>query len=167
MKKIILVAVDQNLAIGRGNRLPWQGQQREDMRRFKQVTMGFPIIMGRKTYESFPKRPLLGRMNIVVTRQASYQESGCVAVNSLEEAFRAANTKEKECVFVIGGAEIYQQALPTVDELYVTIIHHRFEADTFFPAIDNHLWRQTRKEDFESDETNHHPYSFIQFERRI
>ena len=169
MRKIILVAVDRALAIGNQNRLPWQGHQKADMRRFVELTMGFPLIVGRKTYESFPNRPLPGRTNIVVTRQSQFetQKPGLCIASSCDEALLFAEQEGKEKVFVIGGSEIYRQMLPFVDELNVTMIDHEFEADTFFRPIDSHIWRQTDRVDHPSDKDNLYPYSFLKFERSI
>ncbi|MCR4286247.1 MAG: dihydrofolate reductase [Candidatus Kaiserbacteria bacterium] len=169
MKKIIIAAVDLNFAIGNQDQLPWQGHQQADMKRFVELTtkpVGFPLVMGRKTYESFPRRPLSRRTNIVITRQTSYKSSGCIIVNSLEDAIRTAELEQKENLFIIGGAEIYRQAIQVVNELYITLIHYRFKADAFFPPISKRIWKQTRKENFKSDEANQYCYSFVRFERR-
>ncbi len=169
MKKIILVAVDSNYAIGNRGHVPWRGHQRADMIRFKQITMGFPLIVGRKTYESFPKRPLSGRMNIVITRQTGYDEFGCIPTGSIDDALHIAEKEGKDRVFIIGGAEIYKQMLPDCDELNLTMIHHEFEADTFLNLRrlpqGFFSWKQTYNEYHSADNDNRYPYSFMIFER--
>lgn len=165
MKIIILAAIGSNYAIGKNGALPWQGEQRGDMARFVQVTKGFPIIVGRRTYESFTKKPLPNRTNIVITRCTNNLQPGCIMTNSLEGAVATAKQEGKEKVFIVGGAEIYRQAISLADELDVTLIYHEFQADTFFPVIDPMVWRETRRSEFPSDEKNKHSYAFIGFER--
>ena len=171
MRKIILVAVDQNYGIGIHGRLPWQGLQRADMKRFIDLTtkpIGFPLIMGRKTYDSFPNRPLPGRMNIVITRrQPENLIPGCTVVNSIETAIEAAEQEGKNKAFIIGGAEIYRQMLPMADELNLTMIYHEFEANTFFPLKrlprGFSSWEQVDVENHPADDKNRYPYSFMRF----
>lgn len=169
MKKIILAAFDRNFAIGSQNRLPWQGHQRADMERFVKLTMGFPLIMGRRTYESFPRRPLPGRTNIVVTHQPEYDllEPGCVPASSCEAALEIASQDNKDWVFIIGGAEIYRQMLPKADELEITVIDHEFAADAFFPAINPNTWFKVSEVHHDPDKLNRYGYSFLKFERRV
>lgn len=159
MKKILLAAVDLNFAIGYQNDLPWpHGSQRADMKRFKELTLGFPIIMGRKTYDSFPKRPLPGRTNIILTRQPP--------ALSLEDAVRAAEAEGAEKAFIIGGAEVYLQAIPLADELDLTLIWHRFAADAFFPLLDGRQWVKMDDRRFPADHENRYRYSFLKFKRQ-
>lgn len=166
MKKIIIAAVDENFAIGNQNRLPWQGLQRADMKRFVHLTMGYPIIMGRKTYESIPKRPLVGRTNIIITRQRSYPVSeSLIIAHSLEHAFGMAEMRHSDQAFVIGGEEIYWQALAHADDLRITIIHHEFQADAHFPSIDPAVWHEVRRIRNPADNENRYPYSFAVFTR--
>lgn len=168
MKIVILVAVDQKLAIGYRGRLPWQGHQKQDMRRFVNLTtkpVGYPLIMGRKTYESFPKRPLPGRTNIVLTRNPRFKADGCVIASSIQEALAIAKLEKKDKTFVIGGTEVYVQALPLANEICLTRIHHQFEADAYFPEIDPREWRETEDEHHYADETNWYPYTFQKFVR--
>ena len=163
MKSIkAIVAVDENWAIGRqGNllcHLP------ADMRHFKQATMGHSIVMGRKTFESFPRRPLPGRQNIVITRNADWQYAGVTVVHSLEEAIQAAET---DTVFIIGGAQVYELALPHVDELHLTVIHARWAtADVFFPALDMSEWKEVGREHHMSDHRNAYEFDFVTLKRR-
>ena len=164
MKSIeAIVAIDENGAIGRqGNllcHLP------ADMKHFKEVTMGSSIIMGRKTFESFPRRPLPGRQNIVITRNAAWQYPGVTVVHSVEEAIAAAET---DTVFVIGGADVYEQTLPLVEVLHLTLIHARWaSADVFFPALDMNEWQEVSREHHESDHRNAYEFDFITLKRRL
>ena len=127
----LIVAASRNGVIGAGGKLPWHLPA--DLQRFKKLTMGHPILMGRKTFKSIGK-PLPGRTNIVITRQEGFQACGAAVAHSLEEALQMCE-KEAE-VFVIGGAEIYKQALPLADKIYLTRVEQDFEGDTFLPAID-------------------------------
>ena len=157
----ILVAVSDNGVIGAGNRLPWHLPA--DLKRFKALTMGHPIIMGRKTFESIGK-PLPGRTNIVVTRQAEFQACGALVAHSIEDALLICeNTTE---VFVIGGAEIYRQALPHADKIYLTRIHHAFEGNALLFDIDSAKWKETSRQDSSADTANPYPYSFLTYVRR-
>ena len=164
MKSIeAIVAIDENGAIGRqGNllcHLP------ADMKHFKEVTMGSSIIMGRKTFESFPRRPLPGRQNIVITRNAAWQYPGVTVVHSVEDAIAAAET---DTVFVIGGADVYEQTLPLVEVLHLTLIHARWaSADVFFPALDMNEWQEVSREHHESDHRNAYEFDFITLKRRL
>ncbi len=158
-----IVAVDENWAIGRqGNllcHLP------ADMRHFKQVTMGYSIVMGRKTFESFPRRPLPGRQNIVITRNAGWQYPGVTVVHSVEEAIAAAET---DTVYIIGGAQVYELALPLVEVLHLTVIHARWaSADAFFPALDMSEWQEVSREHHQSDHRNAYEFDFVTLKRRL
>lgn len=163
MKSIqAIVAIDENGAIGRQGDLLCHLPA--DMRHFKEVTMGHSIVMGRKTFESFPRRPLPGRQNIVITRNAAWQYPGVTVANSLEEAITAAQT---ETVFIIGGAQVYELALPHVDVLHLTLIHARWAtADAFFPVLDPSEWQEVSREHHESDHRNAYEFDFITLTRR-
>lgn len=152
-----IVAIDENGAIGRkGDLLCHLGS---DLRRFKELTTGGTIIMGRKTWDSFPRRPLPNRRNIVVTRDTTWHEEGAEVAHSLEEAIAMAG----DC-WVLGGGSIYAQAIRYVDELHVTRIHMRAEdADTFFPSLDG--WERVEAEEHEADEKNEYAYSFERWVR--
>ena len=143
MRVSIVVATDLDGIIGRDNRLPWHLPA--DLQRFKAVTMGKPMIMGRKTWESLPEkfRPLPGRRNIVVTRNAGYGAPGASVVTSLPDAMAAAAGSE---AFVIGGAELYRAALALADRLQLTEIDADFAGDTWFPARDSAQWREVARE---------------------
>jgi len=160
MKISIVVAMDANGVIGRDNELPWHLPA--DLQHFKKTTMGKPILMGRKTWESIG-RPLPGRTNIVITRDSDYQADGCVVVNSIDAAMAAA--AEQDEVMVIGGAEFYRQVLPRADTLYLTRIHASFDGDTVFPELNAADWREVERSDQSADEKNPHDYSFIRLER--
>ena len=155
----IIVAIGENHAIGKRNQLLWH--MPNDLKHFKDITSGRTIIMGRKTFDSVGK-PLPRRRNIVVTRQ-DITIPGCEVVKSIEDGL--ALCKDEDEVFIGGGAEIYKLAMHLTDRSYLTIIHKSFDADTFFPEIDKTEWREVKREDFEPDEKNPLPYSFITLER--
>lgn len=157
----IIVAIAENNALGKNNQLIWHLPA--DLKRFKKTTLNHVVIMGRKTFESLGK-PLPNRTNILITRDKNYKAEGCVVVNSLKEALVTA-AKEDENPFILGGAEIYKQALPFTDKLDVTFVHHQFHADVFFPEIDIKVWKETSREDLKADEHNKYDYSFVTFER--
>lgn len=160
MRISIVVAMAANGVIGRDNQLPWHLPA--DLRHFKQTTMGKPILMGRKTYESIG-RPLPGRTNIVITRDPGYTADGCVVVHSIEAAMQAAGDQEE--IMVIGGAEFYRQVLPYTDTIYLTRIHEDFEGDTMFPELSAAEWREVARTDCEPDARNPYRYSFVRLER--
>ena len=160
MKISVIVAMADNGVIGNKNRLPWHLPA--DLKHFKATTMGKPIIMGRKTWESIG-RPLPGRTNIVVTRDPDYVADGCVVVHGIDAALAAAADDDE--VMVIGGAEFYRQVLPRASTLYLTLVHDSFEGDAFFPELDGREWRELTREDFEPDADNPHAYSFVELER--
>ena len=155
-----IVVVDQNSGIGKNNQLLVHFPA--DLKRFKNITTGHSIIMGRKTFDSMGKA-LPNRRNIVITRQADLSLPGAEISSSLDEAL-ALCEKEDE-VFVIGGAEIFKQALPKLDRIYLTRIHKSFEADTFFPEISPAEWQEIQKEDFEPDEKTPFSYSFLTYQK--
>lgn len=126
----LIAAIGKNRELGKNNKLLWNIP--EDLKRFKELTMGHPVIMGRKTNESIG-RPLPNRTNIVITRDKGYEQEGCLITHSLEEAIELAKTKDNNEIFIIGGGQIYEQAINIADKLYLTIVKGKFEADTFFP----------------------------------
>lgn len=154
-----VVAMARNGVIGKDNQLPWRLPA--DLRHFKAVTMGKPIIMGRKTYDSIG-RPLPGRTNIVVTRDPAYQAEGCVVAHSIEAGLVAAGDAEE--VMVIGGADFYRQLLSRADRIYLTLIDAEVEGDTWFPELDTARWHERSREDHVADADNPFPYSFIVLE---
>lgn len=157
----IIVAFDERRLIGRDNGLPWHLPA--DLKHFKSITMGHHMIMGRKTFESIGK-PLPGRQSVVITRKNDFQPAGTAVVNSLEDAMHFCATEEE--VFVIGGAQIFEQAMPLASKLYITQIHHVFEGDTFFPEISQEHWELVSKEDHEADEKNPWAYSFLTYRKK-
>ncbi|MFV0573143.1 MAG: dihydrofolate reductase [Xanthomarina gelatinilytica] len=157
----LIVAAGENDAIGKDNQLIWHLS--DDLKRFKELTNGHHIIMGRKTFESFPK-PLPNRTHIVISRQDNYQvPSGVILVNNLEDAFDAAKADKQP--FVIGGGEIYKQAMPYADKIELTRVHEDFEADTFFPKIDSTIWKESQNRYHAKDEKHQHAFSFITYVR--
>ena len=160
MKISIVVAMAANRVIGRDNQLPWHLPA--DLKHFKQTTMGKPILMGRKTWESIG-RPLPGRTNIVITRDENYDAPGCVVVHSIEAALQAAAKQDE--VMIIGGAEFYRQVLPRTDRIYLTRINEDFEGDTLFPELDSSEWQEAERVDCDADDNNPHSYSFITLDR--
>ena len=156
----IVVAIAENYAIGKNNQLLWH--MPADLKHFKQITSGHTVIMGRKTYDSVGK-PLPNRRNIIVTRQ-DIKIDGCEVVKSIEDGLALCANEDE--VFIVGGAEIYKLAMGKTDRIYLTIIHHSFDADTLFPEIDYMEWKETAREDHQPDERNKFPYSFITLERQ-
>jgi dihydrofolate reductase len=151
----LIAAAAENNALGKDNQLLWHLP--EDFKRFKQITSGHYIIMGRKTFESFPK-PLPNRTHVIITRQKDYTAEGCIVVHSLEEAI-AISPKNEE-VFVIGGAEIYTQSIDSADKIELTRVHNSLDADAYFPAIDLTQWKLVFEEQHHKDEKHHYDYTF-------
>jgi dihydrofolate reductase len=151
----IIVAIAENMGIGKNNDLLWHIP--EDMKRFKRITSGHPVIMGKRTFESLPRGPLPNRRNIVITDTIGEQIEGCEMAYSIEDAVAKCLPEEEN--FIIGGASVYNQFLPITDRLYLTRVHKSFEADVFFPEIDLSLWMLKSKEYFPPDDTNEFSYS--------
>ncbi len=157
----IIVAIAQNGVIGDNNSLLWH--IREDMVHFRTLTSSHPVIMGRKTYESIGK-PLPKRTNVVITRDTRLQIEGCTVVHSLEQATSLFDASEE--IFIIGGAQIYAQALPIADRIYLTVVKHDYSGDSSFPEIDYTQWQEVEREEFESGEEFEHPFTFITLDRK-
>ncbi len=157
----IIAAVAKNNALGKNNQLIWHLPA--DLKRFKKITSGHHIIMGRKTFESLGK-PLPNRTTIIITRNINFKAAGCIIVNSLTEAVKIAAVDENP--FILGGAEIYKQAMDVADILDLTIVHKEFDADVFFPEIDHTIWKETSREDLKADDKNKYDYSFVTFKKR-
>ncbi len=155
----IVVAMDEGRLIGVANRLPWRLPA--DLRHFRRLTWGRPVVMGRRTFESIG-RPLPGRRNLVVSRQAGYAPQGVEVAPSLEAALERAGGGE---VMVIGGMSLYRQALPLARRIYLTEVHARFRGDAHFPELDLGAWREVAREDHPADGENPVPYSFVVLER--
>ena len=151
----IIAAVAENNALGKDNQLLWHLP--DDFKRFKNITSGYHIIMGRKTFESFPK-PLPNRTHVIITRQKDYQPEGCLIVNSLSKAISVCPKDEE--LFIIGGGEIYKQSIEMADKLDITRVHHTFDADTFFPEIDLTKWKLTSEEYNPKDEKHRFDFTF-------
>lgn len=158
----LIWAMADNHVIGKENRLPWRLSG--DLQYFKRTTLGKPIIMGRKTFESFGARPLPGRQNIVITRDTAYQAEGADVVHSIEEALERAGDADE--VFIIGGAQLYEQMIGRADRLYQTRVHATPAGDAFFPFYDESPWQLISIEDHVADDKNDHDYSFWLFKRR-
>jgi dihydrofolate reductase len=155
MKQIsIIAAIDEQYAIGKDNKMLWHLP--EDLKRFKRITEGNTVIMGKNTYYSLPNRPLPGRVNIVLTKQSGAQIDNCLMAFSLDEVLSKCNDKKEN--FVICGASVYRQFFPLAQKLYITKVHSIFEADTFFPVIDPEKWAIVDSEEHQTDDR--HPYSF-------
>ena len=154
----MIAAVAENNALGKNNELVWHLPN--DFKRFKSLTSGHHIVMGRKTFESFPK-PLPNRTHVVISRQENYHPEGCIVVNSMEEAI--AICPENETLFIIGGGEIYNLALPYTDKIEVTRVHHNFDADAFFPEINTNNWKEILTEFNSKDDKHLYDYSYQTF----
>jgi dihydrofolate reductase len=158
----ILVACDEKYVIGKNNTLIWHLPA--DLKRFKELTTGNVIIMGRKTFDSIG-RPLPNRTSIVITRQTDYKQEGVIIVHSLEEAILKAKSLHRGDIYIVGGAEIYRMAMEVADEIELTLLHDIFEGDAFFPEIDPTVWKVISKERGITDEKNPYQYSFIRYRR--
>lgn len=156
-----VVAMSENRVIGKNNQLPWRLPA--DLKHFKTITSGSPIVMGRKTYESIG-RPLPNRTNIILTRNQHFHAPGCLVVSSLNEALSLVPSSAKE-IFIIGGAEIYQQLLAHIQRIYLTIVHHEFEGDAYFPELNMKEWHEIERIHHQQDQNNHYAYSFVILER--
>ncbi len=160
MKLSMIVAMGQNRVIGIDNKMPWHLPA--DLQWFKKTTLGSPIIMGRKTYESIG-RPLPGRLNIILSRNTHLEIEGCTVVNTLSDALEIA--KDADEVFITGGAHLYEKFLQDADLLYLTMIDADFEGDTFFPDYTQYAWKEIDRIDNPADEKNPYPYTFVTLER--
>ncbi len=159
MKISLIVAMASNRAIGLNGQMPWHLSA--DLKRFKQITMGSPIIMGRKTFEAVGK-PLPGRQNIIISRNTDYQQPGCLVFGDIDSALQHCSDSQE--VFVIGGATLYQALLPRADYLYLTEIDKDFTGDTFFPEIDARHWRVIENEHIDNDRSVDFSYRFLKLE---
>lgn len=158
---IMIAAVAENNALGKNNELVWHLPN--DFKRFKSLTTNHHIIMGRKTFESFPK-PLPNRTHVIITRQNDYHPEGCIVVDSIEKAIAAC--PENEDSYVIGGGEIYNLSLPYTDIIEITKVHHTFDADTFFPDINENEWQLVESEENFKDEKHLYNYTYETYIRK-
>ncbi|MEI6948827.1 dihydrofolate reductase [Paraflavisolibacter sp. H34] len=163
MRISLLVAADENNVIGKDNKLPWHLPN--DLKYFKNLTWGLPILMGRKTFDSIGK-PLPGRRSIVITRNRDWQHEGVDTVHSLEAAVEAAQAADVKEIFVIGGAEIFRTAFATADRLYLTRIHHRFDGDVFFPEVNPDEWELVSERFCTADDKNAYPHTYQVWDRK-
>jgi dihydrofolate reductase len=160
---ILIAAIAENNAIGKNNKMLWHLP--DDFKRFKRTTMGHTLIMGRKTFESLGSKPLPGRPHIVITRNNDYHvPDGVRIANSLEQAISMSRNLEK--VYIIGGGEIYRQALPLAGELDITRVHTTLEGDVFFPPIDHRLWKEVSREYHPADDKHVWAFTFLKYKRR-
>lgn len=157
-----IAAAGENRVIGKDNKMPWHLPA--DLKHFKTLTSGHPVLMGRKTYESIGK-PLPNRTNIIMTRDMNYSAPDCIIVTSVETAVSMASELDMDEIFVIGGAEVYRQLLPQIQRVYLTEIHHQFEGDAYFPELNTQEWKEVSRERHAADEKNQYEYSFVVLER--
>jgi dihydrofolate reductase len=157
----LVAAAGNNNVIGSNNKLPWK--MPADMKFFMNLTLGHPVIMGRKTYESFGK-PLRERRNIIISRDKNLSVSGCEVVHSLDDALKL--VKEDREVFIIGGAEIYKQSMAIANKIYLTRIYHDFEGDSYFPYIDDTEWKEIKYTEQKTDEKNPYPFAFLEYAKK-
>lgn len=157
----LIVAVSENNVIGKDNNLIWRLSA--DLKRFKSLTTGHHIIMGRKTFESIGKA-LPNRTSVIITRQKNYKVENCICVNSLEEAIEVC--KDENEAFIIGGGEIYNQAIDLVDKMYITLVHNTYKGDTFFPSVESDKWLLLSEENHKADAKNEIDYSFLNYQRK-
>ena len=160
----IIAAIAKNNALGKDNDLIWHLPA--DLKRFKKVTSGHHILMGRNTFESIGK-PLPNRTTVIITRNKNYFKDGCLIAHSIEEAIELVENDGD--VFIIGGAQVYKEAIKKnlADQLDITLVHHEFEADAFFPEIDLNVWEETNREDFIADEKNKFDFSFVRYSKKV
>ena len=159
----IIVAISDDWGIGKDNELLWHIS--EDLKRFKNLTSGKTVIMGRKTWESLPRRPLPGRKNIVLTDVPDECIDYSVTAYSIEDALSKCEKGEE--IFVMGGGSIYRQFMPIADRLYITHVHKKAPADVYFPVIDPEVWDIVEKEEFKETENQNIPYTYIIYERKV
>ena len=163
MKKIsIIVAIAENNAIGKDNKLLWHIPN--DLKRFRRITTGHTVIMGKRTFESLPGGPLPDRRNIVISDDKNDKFNGCIMVYSIDDALNKCDDGKEN--FIIGGGIIYSQFLKYVKKLYITRVHKSFDADTYFPELNYDKWIEIEKEDYPPDENNSFSYSFITYKRK-
>ena len=162
----LIAALAKNRVIGKNNDLPWRLP--DDMKYFMETTKGHCVVMGRKNYDSLPLkfRPLTNRTNIVVTRQQNFDAPGCIVVHSMEDALKVARQQKEEEVFIMGGAEIYAQALNVAHRLYLTEIDANIEGDTFFPPVIYTLYKEISRTHHAADEKHRYPFDFVVYERQ-
>jgi dihydrofolate reductase len=157
----LIAAIGKNRVIGKNNSLPWKLPA--DMKRFRELTTGKPIIMGRKTFESIGK-PLPNRTNIIITHDQNYKAEGCIIAHSIEEALKAAESNKE--VMIIGGSQIYKEFLPKANKMYLTLIDADFDGNAYFPEYKVEEWKETAYEEHERDKDNQYSYTFVVLTRK-
>ncbi len=157
----IIAAISENNALGKDNQLLWHLP--DDFKRFKKVTTGHNVIMGRKTFQSLGNKALPKRTNIIITRQRSYDASCIILADSLRKALRIAENDKNP--YILGGGSIYKEAINLADRLDLTIVHHTFEADTFFPEIDPKIWKEVSRKFHPKDDKHKYDFSFVMYKR--
>jgi dihydrofolate reductase len=164
---VLIAAIADNGVIGAQGAIPWR--QKSDMQRFKAMTIGRPIVMGRKTFISFPRRPLPGRTNIIITRDPGFRANGAIVATSLADALVIARgdalRRSAAEIAVIGGSEIYAQAMPFADRLEITEVHARPDGDTIFPAIERRIWTEVARENHPAGPDDHAAFSYVSWRR--
>lgn len=158
----IIVAVSEDMGIGKNNELLWHIS--DDLKRFKKLTLGNTVIMGKNTWESLPNRPLKGRKNIVLTDIPGEQIEGTVTAYSIEDALRKCGKEEE--IFIMGGGSVYRQFMPIADRLYISHVHRKAPADVHFPEIDPDAWEVIEKEEYLTSENNEIPYTYIIYSKK-
>lgn len=158
----LIAAMTDECVIGINNSLPWKLPN--DMKWFRETTMGKPIVMGRKTFESFGAKPLPGRSNIIITRDQNYSAEDCIVTHTIDEALQAAGDVEE--IMIIGGASFYEQMLPQAQRMYLTRVHTKVEGDAWFPGFDLSQWQEVKRIDCDADERNPYAHSFVILEYR-
>ena len=156
----LIVAMERNGVIGKDGNLPWRLSS--DLQHFRKITMGKPIVMGRKTHESI-SRPLPGRENVIITRDKDYVAKDCTVLNSLECVY--ARFHDLDEIMIMGGADLYQQTIDKAQRIYLTEVHADLEGDTWFPQFDREQWEEVERYDFRADEKNEYDYSFVILEK--
>lgn len=156
----IIVAMSRNRAIGRNGKLPWRISA--DLKNFKAITMGKPVIMGRKTHDSIG-RVLPGRENVIISRDKNYQVKDCTVLHSLDCVYAKFNSTDE--IIIMGGADLYAQTLAKANRIYLTEVHAEVEGDAYFPEFDREVWEETERQDFKADAKNEYDYSFVVLER--
>ena len=162
MKISQIVAIAENYAIGKDNDLIWRLPA--DLKHFKEITMGHCMLMGRKNYESIG-RPLPGRTTIIVTRDSNYKQEGCHVVHSIEDGIELARSQNEEELMIIGGGQIYEQTLDQTTSIYLTVVHETFDADTFYPKLEDSEWQEVHIDKHLADEKNKFDYTFKTLKR--
>jgi dihydrofolate reductase len=158
----IIVAVSEDWGIGKNNELLWHIS--EDLKRFKRLTSGNTVIMGKKTWESLPRKPLPGRKNIVLTDNPKEAIENSVTAYSIDDAL--SKCRQDEEIFIIGGGSVYRQFMPLADRLFITHVHKKASADVYFPEIDSEIWEIAEEKEFRSNETNSIPYTYRIYKKR-